>query len=51
MFMIVSGEAEIYKGQQLMALLGPGEMFGEMALLDWRRAICQRHCPLSHGAI
>jgi CRP-like cAMP-binding protein len=33
MFMIVSGEAEIYKGQQLMALLGPGEMFGEMALL------------------
>jgi CRP-like cAMP-binding protein len=33
MFMIVNGEAEIYKGQQLMALLGPGEMFGEMALL------------------
>jgi CRP-like cAMP-binding protein len=33
MFMIVTGEAEIYKGQQLMALLGPGEMFGEMALL------------------
>lgn len=33
MFIIVRGEAEIYKGQQLMALLGPGEMFGEMALL------------------
>jgi zinc transporter ZupT len=33
MFMIVSGEADIYKGQKLMAQLGPGEMFGEMALL------------------
>lgn len=33
MFMIVEGEADIYKGPQLMAMLGPGEMFGEMALL------------------
>ncbi|MEO0825743.1 MAG: cyclic nucleotide-binding domain-containing protein [Cyanobacteria bacterium J06639_16] len=33
MFLIVEGEAEIFKGQQLMARLGPGEMFGEMALL------------------
>jgi CRP-like cAMP-binding protein len=33
MFMIVRGEAEIVKGSRLMALLGPGEMFGEMALL------------------
>jgi zinc transporter ZupT len=33
MFMIVSGEADILKGPQLMAQLGPGEMFGEMALL------------------
>lgn len=33
MFIILSGEAEIYKGPQLMALLGAGEMFGEMALL------------------
>jgi len=33
MFVIVGGEADIYKGPQLMAQLGPGEMFGEMALL------------------
>ncbi|WP_008313818.1 cyclic nucleotide-binding domain-containing protein [Leptolyngbya sp. PCC 6406] len=33
MFVIVDGEAEIYKGEQFMALLGAGEMFGEMALL------------------
>lgn len=33
MFLIVSGEADIYKGPQLMAKLGEGEMFGEMALL------------------
>ncbi|MEM6425021.1 MAG: cyclic nucleotide-binding domain-containing protein [Cyanobacteria bacterium P01_H01_bin.119] len=33
LFLIVQGEAEIFKGQQMMALLGPGEMFGEMALL------------------
>lgn len=33
MFMIVDGEADIYKGPQWMAKLGRGEMFGEMALL------------------
>ncbi|MEM6436326.1 MAG: cyclic nucleotide-binding domain-containing protein, partial [Cyanobacteria bacterium P01_D01_bin.115] len=33
MFVIVDGEADIYKGPQLMAQLGAGEMFGEMALL------------------
>ena len=33
MFIILGGEADIYKGPQLMAQLGPGEMFGEMALL------------------
>lgn len=33
MFLIVEGEADILKGNQLMAQLGAGEMFGEMALL------------------
>ncbi|MEM6517985.1 MAG: cyclic nucleotide-binding domain-containing protein [Cyanobacteria bacterium P01_D01_bin.71] len=33
MFIILTGEADIYKGPQLMAQLGAGEMFGEMALL------------------
>lgn len=33
MFIILAGEADIYKGPQLMAQLGAGEMFGEMALL------------------
>lgn len=33
MFLIVDGEADILKGAQLMATLGAGEMFGEMALL------------------
>ena len=33
MFLIVDGDAEIYKGSKLMAELGAGEMFGEMALL------------------
>jgi CRP-like cAMP-binding protein len=33
MFIIVNGEADILKGTALMAQLGPGEMFGEMALL------------------
>ncbi|HIK46432.1 MAG TPA: cyclic nucleotide-binding domain-containing protein, partial [Leptolyngbyaceae cyanobacterium M65_K2018_010] len=33
MFLIVDGQADIYKGAQRMAQLGAGEMFGEMALL------------------
>lgn len=33
MFMIVDGDADIYIGQQPVAKLGAGEMFGEMALL------------------
>jgi CRP-like cAMP-binding protein len=33
MFLIVEGDAEIFKGTQRLAALGSGEMFGEMALL------------------
>ncbi len=33
MFLIVEGDAEIYKNAKLMAELGAGEIFGEMALL------------------
>ncbi|HEY9735374.1 MAG TPA: cyclic nucleotide-binding domain-containing protein [Trichocoleus sp.] len=33
LFLIVEGQAEILKGPKKMAVLGPGEMFGEMALL------------------
>ena len=33
MFLIVEGDADIFKGSQRLAALGPGEMFGEMALL------------------
>jgi len=33
LFLIVAGEAEIVKSQKLMAVLGAGDMFGEMALL------------------
>jgi len=33
LFLIVSGEAEIRKGHQRLAIMGPGDMFGEMALL------------------
>ncbi|TVQ05844.1 MAG: protein kinase [Leptolyngbya sp. DLM2.Bin27] len=33
MFLIVEGDAEIFKGAQRLAALGAGEIFGEMALL------------------
>jgi CRP-like cAMP-binding protein len=33
MFLIVEGEAEIFKGRQRMATLGRGEVFGEMSVL------------------
>ncbi len=32
-YMIVSGEAEVLKGRKVIAVLGPGQVFGEMALL------------------
>jgi len=32
-FMIVTGEAQVLKGDKVMVMLGPGEVFGEMALL------------------
>lgn len=33
-YMIIEGEAEVLKGKKVMATLGPGEAFGEMALLS-----------------
>lgn len=33
-YMIVSGEAEVMKGEKVMTTLGNGEVFGEMALLN-----------------
>ncbi|MBD0344546.1 MAG: cyclic nucleotide-binding domain-containing protein [Coleofasciculus sp. Co-bin14] len=32
-YMIVDGEAEVRKGQKVLSTIGPGEVFGEMALL------------------
>lgn len=33
LYIILAGEAEVRKGEQIMATLGPGEVIGEMALL------------------
>jgi CRP-like cAMP-binding protein len=33
-YMIISGEAEVMKGEKIMTTLGAGEVFGEMALLN-----------------
>ncbi|HEX8803698.1 MAG TPA: cyclic nucleotide-binding domain-containing protein [Acidimicrobiales bacterium] len=33
-FVIVEGTADVYRGQQKIATLGPGSMVGELALLD-----------------
>ncbi|PSR18298.1 protein kinase [filamentous cyanobacterium CCP3] len=48
MFLIVEGEAEIFKGSQRLAALGAGEMFGEMALLtgEERSATVQAKTPM-----
>ena len=34
LYAIVAGEVEIKKGDKVLALLGEGEIFGEMAILD-----------------
>lgn len=49
MFLIVEGEAEIIKGDQSMAVLGAGEIFGEMALLtgEERSATVIARTPMS----
>lgn len=48
LFMIVDGEADILKGTQRLAVLGPGEMFGEMALLtgEERSATVMARTPM-----
>ena len=33
-YVIVEGEAEVFRADQNLATLGPGEAFGELALLD-----------------
>jgi CRP/FNR family cyclic AMP-dependent transcriptional regulator len=33
-YVIVEGTAEVFRGDQSLATLGPGEAFGELALLD-----------------
>jgi CRP/FNR family transcriptional regulator, cyclic AMP receptor protein len=33
-YVIVEGEAEVIRGEQVLATLGAGEAFGELALLD-----------------
>src|SRR5215208_988263 len=34
-YAIVSGEAEVWRDQEVVQELGPGEYFGELAALDW----------------
>jgi len=44
LFVVLSGRVEVLKGAtQVIATLGPGEPFGEMALLgDWKRSASVR---------
>jgi CRP-like cAMP-binding protein len=48
-YAILEGEAEVVVGEQVVARLGPGELFGEMALLDHttRNATIRCAKPLS----
>jgi NADH dehydrogenase len=48
-YAILEGEAEVIVGDEVLARLGPGELFGEMALLDHttRNATVRCSRPLS----
>ena len=47
-YMIVDGEAEVRKGKKVLSMIGPGEVFGEMALLtgEPRSATVVAHTPM-----
>jgi signal-transduction protein with cAMP-binding, CBS, and nucleotidyltransferase domain len=51
MYVILDGEVEILVGDQRLAAIGPGEVFGEMALVDLEArsasAIAMTNCRLA----